>query len=271
MKYRINGHILFDANAGSLNLKDFSDDPLPISNPSKRLLLLLIAHRGEPVSREVIFRKVWDEYGMISSNNNLNQCVSKLRRVLKMLGIDEEVIITVPKVGFMLSQDIAIENEDQAPQMPLETRKSFTSPSSSMSASGVRLNRTQPARRAGRRWGMFCGVLALTVVLVAGGALFVTGFGEQEERFIGETSSCKIFVLAPSQTIAASSALNRDILAYADNQPARCNREEYLLVVRSNQIRSYISGISRLFLMKCRILQEHHIEMCYGLQDEQLP
>ncbi|BFO09157.1 hypothetical protein GGER_16670 [Serratia rubidaea] len=114
MKYRINGQILFDTDSGSLGLEDFPEESLAISNPSKRLLLLLIAHHGEQVSRELIFRKVWDDYGMVSSNNNLNQCVSKLRRVLKTLGIDDEVIITVPKVGFMLAHNITLEKEEAA-------------------------------------------------------------------------------------------------------------------------------------------------------------
>lgn len=85
MKYRFNDHILFDADTRTLSPTDFSDDPISISSPSKRLLLLLIAHHGEAVGRELIFKKVWDDYGMVSSNNNLNQCVSKLRRVIKTL------------------------------------------------------------------------------------------------------------------------------------------------------------------------------------------
>lgn len=93
-----------------MSLTEFPDEPISISNPSKRLLLLLITHHGEPVGREVIFKKVWDDYGMVSGNNNLNQCVSKLRRVIKNLGIEDEVIVTVPKVGFMLRYEIRVES-----------------------------------------------------------------------------------------------------------------------------------------------------------------
>ncbi|USQ51809.1 winged helix-turn-helix domain-containing protein [Serratia marcescens] len=114
MKYRFNDHILFDADTRTLSPTDFSDDPISISSPSKRLLLLLIAHHGEAVGRELIFKKVWDDYGMVSSNNNLNQCVSKLRRVIKNLGVEEEVIVTVPKVGFMLRDEITIESYEEA-------------------------------------------------------------------------------------------------------------------------------------------------------------
>lgn len=120
MKYRFNDHILFDADTRTLSPIDFSDDPISISSPSKRLLLLLIAHHGEAVGRELIFKKVWDDYGMVSSNNNLNQCVSKLRRVIKNLGVEDEVIATVPKVGFMLRDEITIECCEDVEDIPDE-------------------------------------------------------------------------------------------------------------------------------------------------------
>lgn len=113
MKYRFNDRVLFDDDSGTLGPSDLSNEPIPISNPAKRLLLLLIAHYGRPVERVVIFKKVWDDYGMISSNNNLNQCVSKLRRVIKVMGIDDEVIATVPRLGFMLRREILIETSQE--------------------------------------------------------------------------------------------------------------------------------------------------------------
>lgn len=79
MIFTINGQIVFDSDTGMLGLIDSLDERVQISNPTKRLLLLLIQHQGEAVKRDIIFKKVWDDFGMISSNNNLNQCVSKLR------------------------------------------------------------------------------------------------------------------------------------------------------------------------------------------------
>ncbi|WP_222864789.1 winged helix-turn-helix domain-containing protein, partial [Serratia marcescens] len=72
MKFLFNKHVIFDSDSGLLAVHDEQDDPVQISNPTKRLLLLLLHHQGEVVNRELIFKKVWDDFGMVSSNNNLN-------------------------------------------------------------------------------------------------------------------------------------------------------------------------------------------------------
>ena len=273
MKYRINDHIIFDVDTGTMSLTDFPDDPISISNPSKRLLLLLITHHGEPVGREAIFKKVWDDYGMVSGNNNLNQCVSKLRRVIKNLGIEDEVIVTVPKVGFMLRYEIRVEScegpEDRfvngdinsPPPAPVQAE---IAPSSGSSAAAEAVYTGYS-----RRWWAIVSVVALGVIMLAVGiTTYLTGSVSRQEIYLGKVSSCKVFMSMPGASAAVSAALSRDILAYAGPQTAECSGDEFLLVVRSNQVRSYISGISRLFFLRCRILREHRVEICSGLESD---
>lgn len=273
MKYRLNDHIIFDVDTGTLSPTGFSDDPISISNPSKRLLLLLIMHHGEAVGREVIFKKVWDDYGMVSGNNNLNQCVSKLRRVIKNLGIEEEVIATVPKVGFMLRYEIIVESceaqEDRFSdgEIPVAARPNAQqeiSPAPGETA-------VTQAVYAGysRRWWAVASMVALGVImLVVGITSYLSGSAPRQEVYLGKVNSCKVFMSMPGTSAAVSAGLNRDILAYAGPQTAECSGDEFLLVVRSNQVRSYISGISRLFFLRCRILREHRVEICSGLESD---
>ncbi|KFB87109.1 CadC family transcriptional regulator [Serratia grimesii] len=273
MKYRLNDHIIFDADTGTLSLTEFSDDPISISNPSKRLLLLLLAHHGEAVSRDVIFKKVWDDYGMVSGNNNLNQCVSKLRRVIKNLGIEDEVIATVPKVGFMLRYEIMVESCEGPESQPPDVEIPFTpriSPKPEITHSTRDIER-EGAVYAGYslRWWAIASVVALGVImLVAGITTYLSGSIARQEIYLGKANSCKVFMSMPGASTMVGTGLSRDILAYAGMQAAECNGDEFLLVVRSNQVRSYISGISRLFVLRCRILREHRVEVCSGLESD---
>ncbi|CAI2785837.1 DNA-binding transcriptional activator CadC [Serratia grimesii] len=273
MKYRLNDHIIFDADTGTLGLTEFSDDPISISNPSKRLLLLLLAHHGEAVSRDVIFKKVWDDYGMVSGNNNLNQCVSKLRRVIKNLGIEDEVIATVPKVGFMLRYEIMVESCEGPESRPPDVEIPFTpriSPKPEITHSTRDIER-EGAVYAGYslRWWAIASVVALGVImLVAGITTYLSGSIARQEIYLGKANSCKVFMSMPGASTMVGTGLSRDILAYAGMQAAECNGDEFLLVVRSNQVRSYISGISRLFVLRCRILREHRVEVCSGLESD---
>ncbi|CAI0773492.1 transcriptional regulator [Serratia quinivorans] len=270
MKYRLNDHIIFDVDTGTLSLAEFSDDPISISNPSKRLLLLLITHHGEAVCREVIFKKVWDDYGMVSGNNNLNQCVSKLRRVIKNLGIEEEVIATVPKVGFMLRYEIVVEPCDGPEdsfadeEMPVVARIS-EQPEIALAPAAAG---TVYAGYSRRWWAIVSLVTLGMMMLVVAIGSYLTGSVPRQEIYLGKANNCKVFMSMPGASTAVSAGLSRDILAYAAPQTAVCSGDEFLLVVRSNQVRSYISGISRLFFLRCRILREHRVEVCSGLESD---
>lgn len=69
---------------------------------------LLVIQHGNVVEREAFLREVWDERGLQGSNNSLNQYISILRKLLASLVPDATFIVTVPKMGFMLSADITV-------------------------------------------------------------------------------------------------------------------------------------------------------------------
>ncbi|QMV53303.1 winged helix-turn-helix domain-containing protein [Ewingella americana] len=108
MIYLIENKILFNPEDNTLSLQNDPENQVSISNPARRVLLLLIEQQGTVVQRDILFKKVWDDYGLVSSNNNLNHCISKLRKVINTLGHTDDVIITVPKVGFLLKKEITI-------------------------------------------------------------------------------------------------------------------------------------------------------------------
>lgn len=297
MKYRFNDRVLFDGDSGTLGPSDFSDEPTAISNPAKRLLLLLIANYGKPVEREVIFKKVWDDYGMISSNNNLNQCVSKLRRVLKVMGIDDEVIVTVPKIGFMLRREIQVEisQEDDGhftPLVPaqtvsdeaylplesgLETKAETDDDIASTSEADdepdlpTSVEIATPANKKRLGWGLIATVAGLVFVLGIASTMYATNSLARQEVFLGKAGSCKVFISTSTQSGVPSPSLNQDMLSYVEQRKTECRADEYLLVVRSNQVRSFISGVTRLFFVRCTIVREHKIEFCSGLENDSLP
>ncbi|MFV8987952.1 transcriptional regulator [Serratia fonticola] len=297
MKYRFNDRVLFDDDNGTLGPSDFSDEPTSISNPAKRLLLLLIANYGKPVEREVIFKKVWDDYGMISSNNNLNQCVSKLRRVLKVMGIDDEVIVTVPKIGFMLRREIQVEisQEDDGHFTPLVPAQTVSDEAYLPLESGLETEAetdddiastseaddepdlptsveiAAPANKKRLGWGLIATVAGLVFVLGIASTMYATNSLARQEVFLGKAGSCKVFMSTSTQSGVPSSGLNQDMLSYVEQRKAECRADEYLLVVRSNQVRSFISGVSRLFFVRCTIVREHKIEFCSGLENDSLP
>lgn len=92
MIYIIENRVLFNMDENAFTLLEDGNEKIIISNPARRVLALLIEQHGSIVLRETLFQKVWDDYGLISSNNNLNQCISKLRKIISSLGIELSLI-----------------------------------------------------------------------------------------------------------------------------------------------------------------------------------
>lgn len=86
---------------------------ISLSNPATRCLLLLIQHHGNVVERDYFFQHVWENNGAQVTNNAFYQNISLLRRAFKELGLNEEWIVTVPKVGIKLETTLRIEVQQQ--------------------------------------------------------------------------------------------------------------------------------------------------------------
>lgn len=110
MRFDIEGFITFDTEEASL-LNLLTGDSVELSQTSTRLLAELLNHQGDILSRNEIFQSVFDKYGARASNSNLNQYISTLRRNLSDLGVEKEIITTVPRIGFKIADDAIIHND----------------------------------------------------------------------------------------------------------------------------------------------------------------
>lgn len=87
---------------------------LSLSNPATRCLLILIQQHGHVVERDYFYQHVWESNGAQVTNNAFYQNISLLRRAFKEFGLNEEWIVTVPKVGVKLETLLHIEVQQKA-------------------------------------------------------------------------------------------------------------------------------------------------------------
>ncbi|URJ32508.1 winged helix-turn-helix domain-containing protein [Blochmannia endosymbiont of Camponotus sp.] len=113
MKYVIQSTIIFDTTEYTLTLLTDSDTSVKLSNSAGRVLEELIKRHNidvcAPVTREHLFSNVWRAYGLEPSNGNLNQQISVIRKTLTSFGLDSSSIITIPKRGLKLNNQLIIE------------------------------------------------------------------------------------------------------------------------------------------------------------------
>lgn len=107
LMYIINNEISFNEEDGHLE-NSAAEVSVLMAMSTCRLLDVLISNQGNPVERDCLLKTVWDDNGLRSSNSNLNQYISILRKQLAQVGLPDNTVITLPRVGFMFSPEINV-------------------------------------------------------------------------------------------------------------------------------------------------------------------
>ena len=127
MRYNINASLIYDAADGSISLPGSHAPDTQLSITASALLLFFLQHQ-EVVSREEVLKKVWDDNGLTSSNSNLNQYLSMLRKTFRHYDI-ENIILTISRGNLQFNPDIAVEMLDSlSPQPEPEVHSEQTTP-----------------------------------------------------------------------------------------------------------------------------------------------
>ncbi|QGH59997.1 transcriptional regulator [Serratia proteamaculans] len=100
MKYIINKIVVFNSEELTLFLYENNQVVTSLSKPASRLLVELIQNNKKNITRDDLLERVWSTYGFTASNAGLNNYISELRKAFALLGLVNEIIVTIPKLGF---------------------------------------------------------------------------------------------------------------------------------------------------------------------------
>ena len=109
MEYLIDKIVIYRTDDGVLWPVGNKYEIVTLSPTANRLLNAILDGRDNPIHRDDLLEKVWDEYGLVSSTNSLNHYLSQLRKTLSSVGLSEHIIETIPKVGLQRYLSIPIE------------------------------------------------------------------------------------------------------------------------------------------------------------------
>ncbi|HBV2456313.1 TPA: hypothetical protein MDS26_005349, partial [Klebsiella pneumoniae] len=113
MKYIINFTITFDPDSRLLKLRNKDQLTIELSKPATRLLIELIKNNKNEMTRETLIKHVWEDYGFSPSSATLSNHISELRKAFEALGINKDILITVPRVGFKMEAEIHPETKNK--------------------------------------------------------------------------------------------------------------------------------------------------------------
>lgn len=146
-----------------------------LSNPSCRLLLILLENNNRLMTREDLLQKVWGDFGLTPSSNSLNNNVSILRKILAEFDI-HDALKTIPKQGFELALDDLQFNEKSRDYMVMQA---ISQPDKETNVNKTRLI----------RWG---GLLFTIIAAVI--ALYLNFFDQHNDMSLyKQVEQCKIY------------------------------------------------------------------------------
>lgn len=110
MKYVIHSTVIFNTIEYTLTSLHNLHVSVKLSNSAGRVLEELVKYHDvdTPVTREHLFSVVWKIHGLEPSNGNLNQQISLIRKIFTTFGLNGSSIITIPKRGLKLNNQLII-------------------------------------------------------------------------------------------------------------------------------------------------------------------
>ena len=88
-------------------------EPILLAPKALDTLLYLVEHRGELVEKRTLLDAVWPN--VVVEENNLNQCITTLRKVLGERPTEHRFIVTEPGRGYRFVATVAVARDKQAP------------------------------------------------------------------------------------------------------------------------------------------------------------
>jgi DNA-binding winged helix-turn-helix (wHTH) protein len=112
----INQLVYFDNETFVLYTATSPDDVQRIGAIASRCLTQLLEANGQIVSKRDLLTGAWGSFGLEVSDNSLAQVVRQLRVALESLQPGHELILTVPRIGYKITQPV--ERLEHAPPSP---------------------------------------------------------------------------------------------------------------------------------------------------------
>ncbi|WON77384.1 transcriptional regulator [Serratia sp. UGAL515B_01] len=255
MKFKINAFLIYDATEGSLKLDDDGKSDTQLTITANALLFFMIQNPGV-ISRDMVMQRVWDDKGLVSSNSNLNQYLSMLRKAFRSYGI-ENIIVTVARGRLELNPDLTIEViDDTLPHSVIDAgegeRPEQIVPPPAPRPSAV--------NSPDRYWGYAGVAISLLAVALLGWSW--ANSGSMKPITLTPIAQEPVEVFSTDMMINPRMRENylNNFIAVKEKKKIPYNKDERFLFFYGDKLQS--NGLGRTFLAHCAKHQDNSFSYC---------
>lgn len=257
MRYNINARFIYDATDGTLMLSESTEPDSQLSLTASALFYFFLRNTGI-ISREEVLKKVWDDNGLTSSNSNLNQYLSMLRKTFRYYGIDN-IIVSVSRGYLQLNPDVNIEIVDE-PSTLQSVMTEFAPAEATLEPLLVKEELPHTLHTRGMCW-YIAGACLLTISLLL---VLLSQVGVSKSHPINLTqithSKCELLAsdeMLRSATVSAY-VINFDKVRQQLN--LACKPGERFLFFYGDRLET--NGLGRVFLAHCAMHEDNPFSYC---------
>jgi len=255
MKYKINAFLIYDATEGSLKLDDGGKSDSQLTITANALLFFMIQHPGV-ISRDTVMLRVWEDNGLMSSNSNLNQYLSILRKAFRRYGI-ENVIVTVARGRLEINPELALEVIDDSLLHPVIHASEQGTPAEV--APEPELVGADPTGND-RYWGYAGAMISLLAIALIGWSW--SNNGSLTPLVFTPVAQEPIEVLSTDAMINPRMRENylKNFIAVKEKKNIKYDKDERFLFFYGDKLQS--NGLGRTFLTHCAKHQDNTFSYC---------
>ncbi|CAI1773972.1 MULTISPECIES: winged helix-turn-helix domain-containing protein [Serratia] len=270
MKYIINKIVVFNSDELTLFLYENNQIVTKLTKPASRLLLELIQNNKKNITRDDLLERVWTTYGFTASNAGLNNYISELRKAFALLGLVNEIIVTIPKLGFRFEADIVLTEAMLLPSEPMDSQGD--NPNNKVEVEVEVENKIieKGASKKSFHPRSFTKNKKITVfiILAVGALLIAILISRYKEHHnyapytkVSELSNCEIYVIGHAETDTSNTKKVIDVL---NDKKIDCVSSEKDVFYSEDK---FDSKLQRAMLISvCSKNNENHYDNCLNLK-----
>ncbi|MGQ8816417.1 winged helix-turn-helix domain-containing protein [Serratia sp. NA_13] len=272
MKYIINKIVVFNSEELTLFLYENNQVVTRLTKPASRLLLELIQNNKKNITRDDLLERVWTTYGFTASNAGLNNYISELRKAFALLGLVNEIIVTIPKLGFRFEADIVLaeamllpsepmDNQGDSPNNEVEVEVEVEVEEKMIEKEGSKKRFYLRSFTKSKKITVFI-VLAVGALLIA---ILISRYKEHHNYApytkVSELGNCDIYVIGHAETDASHTQKVIDVLNDKNIDCASSEKDVYYSEDRFDR------KLQRAELISvCSKNNENHYDNCLNLK-----
>ncbi|CAI2146733.1 Transcriptional regulatory protein, C terminal [Serratia fonticola] len=107
-KVILNHYVIYDKKSGSLVDIGNRYDEIFLTTPANNCLQILLKNKPEITTQKELFEEVWEKYGIPINPNTLYQNIAMIRKAFRQLGLEEDIIVTIPRRGMLVADTVDI-------------------------------------------------------------------------------------------------------------------------------------------------------------------